>query len=86
MLKQAERRATGYGLIAFMTLIVTLVVIEPVSKDAGQFGPMVDQIRYAIGLILLSVGGVSAAVSLWFIGRYIYYFKWPERFQDDQQV
>ena len=81
MLKQSERKAIAYGLIAFLTLVITLFVTSMDSEGAGQFAPMVEQIRYAVGLFLVCACGVSALVSLWFIGRYAYYFKWPERFE-----
>jgi hypothetical protein len=81
MLKQSERKAMGYGLIALLTLVIALFVTSMSSDGAGQFAPIVEQVRYTVGLGLLCACGVSALLSLWFIGRYAYFFKWPERFE-----
>ena len=80
MLKTSERRATGYGLLAFFMLVITFVVSGISSDGAGQFSPMVEQVKCAVGLGLLGGSGLSGLVSLCFIGRYVYFFKWPERF------
>ena len=80
MLKQAERKAIGYGLIAAITLIIAMIIAHAKNAGAGQFASVVEQVHYVVGLVLLCVCGVSSVLSLWFIGRYAYFIKWPERF------
>ena len=82
MLKQSERKAMGYGLVAAMTLAIVFIISHMENDGAGQFAPVVEQVRYAVGLGLLGACGVSSLLALWFIGRYAYFIKWPERFED----
>jgi hypothetical protein len=81
MLKQSERKAIGYGMAALLNLVIAFFVTSMSSEGSGQFSPIVEQVRYTFGLGLLCACGVSAVLSLWFIGRYVYFFKWPERFE-----
>lgn len=82
MLKQSERKAMGYGFIAAVTLAIAFIISHMNNDGAGQFAPVVEQVRYAAGLGLLGACGVSSLLALWFIGRYAYFIKWPERFED----
>jgi hypothetical protein len=81
ILKQSERKAVAYGLIAALTLVIAFVVADLPGEGAGQFAPMVEQVRYTVGLGFLCACGASGLLSLWFIGRYAYFIKWPERFE-----
>lgn len=81
MLKQSERKAVIYGLSALMTLVMEFIVTSPGDERAGHFAPLVEQVRYTAGLGMLFACGVFSLMSLWFIGRYVYFLKWPERFE-----
>jgi hypothetical protein len=62
--------------------MVIAVLVAGISSDgAGQFSPLVERVRYTVGLVLLSGSGLSISAAIWFIGRYVYFFKWPERFE-----
>lgn len=80
MLKQSKRKAIGYGFLAVLLLILALLVAGIGSDSAGQFVLLVEPVRSTIGLFLLCGSGLSVLVAIWFIGRYMYFFKWPERF------
>jgi hypothetical protein len=80
MLKRSERKAMGYGVLALLMLVITFIVTGISSDGAGQFSPMVEQVRHTVGLGLLCGSGLSILTSIWFICRYVYFFKWPERF------
>ncbi|WP_426339732.1 hypothetical protein ACN9MZ_26125 [Pseudoduganella sp. S-14] len=80
MLKQSERKAIGYGLLALLILVIAIFVTSMDSERAGQLAPAVDRIRYTIALGLVCGCGLFALLSLWYIGKYAYFFKWPERF------
>jgi len=81
MLKRSERKAIGYGFLALFLMVIAFVVAGTSSDGAGQFSPLVEQVRYAVGLVLLCGSGLSILAAIWFIGRYVYFFKWPERFE-----
>lgn len=81
MLKRSERKAIGYGFLALFLMVIAFVVAGTSSYGAGQFSPLVEQVRYAVGLVLLCGSGLSILAAIWFIGRYVYFFKWPERFE-----
>lgn len=80
MLKQSERKAMGYGVLALLMLLITFIVTGISSDSAGQFSPMVEQVRHTVGIGLLCGSGLSIFTSIWFICRYVYFLKWPERF------
>lgn len=81
MLKQSERKAFGYGFLALFLLGMAFVVASTGSDGAGQFSPLVELVRSTVGLFLLCGSGLSILAAIWFIGRYVYFFKWPERFE-----
>jgi len=81
MLKRSERKAFGYGFLAAFLLAIAFIVAGINSDGAGQFSLMVEQVRSAVGLALLCGSGLSILVAIFFIGRYVYFFKWPERFE-----
>lgn len=80
MLQHSERKAMGYGVLALVLLISTFIVTGISSDGAGRLSPMVEQVRHTVGLGLLCGSGLSVVTSIWFICRYVYFFKWPERF------
>jgi hypothetical protein len=79
-LKQSERKAFGYGFLALFLLVIAFLMAGS-SNVSGQFSPLVEQVRYAVGMILLCGSGVSILVAIWFIGQYMYVLKWPQRFE-----
>lgn len=81
MLKQSERKAIGYGFLALFLLVLALVVTGISSDGAGQFSALVEPVRSTVGLFLLSGSGLSILATIWFFGRYVYFVKWPERFE-----
>lgn len=81
MLKQSERKAIGYGFLALFLLVLALVATGIGSDGAGQFSVLVERVRWTVGLFLLSGSGLSILATIWFIGRYVYLVKWPERFE-----
>ena len=81
MMNKLERYAWAYALIAGITLAASFFVASLNSEGAGQFASLIEQVRYLFGLGLLCASGASCAVSLWSIGRYAYFAKWPERFE-----
>lgn len=81
MLKRSERKAIGYGFLALFLMVIAFFVAGINSNDAGRFSLLVEQVRYTVGLVLLCGSGLSILAAIWFIGRYAYFFKWPERFE-----
>jgi hypothetical protein len=81
MLKQSERKAIGYGFLALLLLILAYVATGVGDDDAGQFSALVAPVRSMVGLFLLCGSGLSISAVIWFIGRYVYFVKWPERFE-----
>lgn len=81
MLKQSERKAFGYGFLALFLLGMAFLVAGTGSDGAGQFSPLVELVRSTVGLFLLCGSGLLILAATWFIGRYVYFFKWPERFE-----
>lgn len=81
MLKQSERKAIGYGFLALFLLVLALVATVIGNDGAGQCSALVERVRSTVGLFLLSGSGLSILATIWFIGRYIYFVKWPERFK-----
>jgi hypothetical protein len=71
----------GYGFLALFLLALSLVATGIGSDGAGQFSALVEPVRSTVGLFLLSGSGLSILASIWFIGRYVYFVKWPERFE-----
>lgn len=81
MLKRSERKAVSYGFLAFFLFVLALLVNGIGSDGAGQFSPLVEPVRSMVSLFILCGSGLSIFAAIWFIGRYVYYFKWPERFE-----
>jgi len=81
MLKRLERKAIGYGFLALFLLILAFVVNSIGSDNAGQFSALVEPVRSMVGRFLLCGSGLSILAAICFIGRYVYYIKWPERFE-----
>lgn len=81
MLKRSERKAMGYGFLALFLLVLAIVVAGIGSDSAGQFSAPVEPVRSMVGLFLLCGSGLSILAAIWFIGRYAYFVKWPERFE-----
>jgi hypothetical protein len=81
MMTRLERSAWAYALIAGIALVTSFFVGDFSSEGAGQFAPTVEQVRYMIGLGFLCASGLSCVASLWSFGRYVYFTKWPERFE-----
>jgi hypothetical protein len=81
MLKQSDRKALGYGFLALFLLILAFVATGISGDGAGQFSALVEPVRSTVGLFLLYGSGLSIMAAIWFIGRYVYFFKWPERFE-----
>lgn len=81
MLKQSERKAMGYGFLALFLLILAFVATGISGDGAGQFSALVEPVLSTVGLFLLCGSGLSIMAAIWFIGRYVYFFKWPERFE-----
>lgn len=81
MLRQSERKAIGYGFLALFLMMMAILVARISSDGAGQFSPLVEQVRYTVGLVLLCGSGLSISAAIWFIGRHMYFFKWHERFE-----
>jgi hypothetical protein len=80
MLKQSERKAIGFGFMALVAVAIAVFVANLDSQRTGLLAPVIEQIRETIGMGLLYACGVLGLVSLWFIGKYIYFLKWPEKF------
>lgn len=80
MLKRSERKAIGYGFLALLLLVLAFLVAGIGSDGDGQFLPLVEPVQSTVGLFLLCGSGLSILAAIWFIGRYVYFFKWPERF------
>jgi len=80
MLKRSERRAVGYRFLALFLLILSSVAAGLGSDGAGQFSALVEPVRSTVSLFLLCGGGLSILAAIWFMGRYVYFVKWPERF------
>jgi hypothetical protein len=81
MLKRSERNAIGYGFLALFLLILAFVTTGIGGDGAGQFSALVEPVRSTVGLFLLCGSGLSIVAATWFIGRYVYFVKWPERFK-----
>jgi hypothetical protein len=81
MLKQSERKAIGYGLLALFLLIMAYVATGIGGDGAGQFSAVVERVQSMMALFLLCGSGLSILAAIWFIGRYAYFVKWPERFE-----
>lgn len=81
MLKRSELKAIGYGFLALFLRVIAFLVVCISNDDAWQFSLLVEQVRYTVGLVLLCGSGLSILAAIWFIGRYVYFFKWPERFE-----
>jgi hypothetical protein len=60
MLKQSERKAVAFGLIAVLTLVIAFFVADLLGEGAGEFAPVVEQVRYTVGLGLLGACGLLA--------------------------
>lgn len=71
----------GYGFLALFLLILAFLAAGVDSDGAGQFSALVEPVRSMIGLFLLGGSGLSILTAIWFIGRYVYFAKWPERFE-----
>ena len=81
MLKRSERKAIGYGLLTLFLLILAFVATCLGGDGAGQFSALVEPVRSTARLFLLCGSGLSILATIWFIGRYVYFVKWPERFE-----
>lgn len=81
MLKRSERRAMGYGFLALFLLVLAFLVGSIGSDGAGQFSRLVEPLRSTVSLFFVCGSGLSFLTAIWFIGRYVYFFKWPERFE-----
>jgi hypothetical protein len=81
MLKRSERKAKGYGFLAFLLLSLSFVASGIGSDGAGQFSGLVEPVRSTVSFFLLCVGGLSILAAIWFIGHYVYFVKWPELFE-----
>lgn len=81
MLKRSERKALGYGFLASFLLILAFLATGIGSDGAGQFSALVEPVRSTVGLFFLCGSGLSIMATIWFIGRYVYFVKWPERFK-----
>lgn len=81
MLKRSERKAFGYGFLALFLLILAVVASGIGGNDAGKFSVLVESLRSTVGLFLICGSGLSLLAAIWFIGRYMYFVKWPERFE-----
>lgn len=81
MLRRSERKAIGYGFLALLLMVIAFFVTGISSHGTGQFSPVVEHVRYTVGLVLLCGSGLSVSAAIWFVGRYVYFFKWPERFE-----
>ena len=79
-MKAYERRALGYSVIAVISIIATFAVTSLLDERAGAYAPMLDQIRFALGVGLLAASAVSCTLSLWSASRRVYFAKWPDRF------
>ena len=81
MLKRSERKAIACGFLAVFLLVLAFLVAGIGSDSAGQFSALVEPVRSTVGLFLLCGSGLSILAAIWLIGRYMYFVKWPERFQ-----
>lgn len=81
MLKRSERKAFGYGVLALFLMILAFMASGIGDNDAGKFSVLVDPLRSTISLFLICGSGASLLAAIWFIGRYMYFVKWPERFE-----
>lgn len=79
-MKRLERSGWAYALAAGAALVASFVAWNFNNEGAGQFRPLVEQVQFMIGYGFLCLAGLSCAVSLWSIGRYVYFANWPERF------
>jgi len=80
MLKRSERKALAYGFLALFLLILAFIATGIGGDGAGQFSALVEPVWSTVGLLLLCGSGLSLVAAIWFIGRYVYLVKWPERF------
>jgi len=81
MLKRSESKAVSYCFLSLFLLILALLTAGIDSDGAGQFSALVEPVRSMVGLFLLGGSGLSILAAIWFIGRYVYFVKWPERFE-----
>lgn len=81
MMKRSERKAIGYGSLALFLLVLVFLVIGIDRDGTGQFLSLVEPVRDTVSLFLLYGSGLSSLAALWFIGQYMYFFKWPDRFE-----
>ena len=81
MLKRSERKAIGYGFLGFFLMILASMANGIGSDGAGQFSSLIEPVRSMVARFLLCGSGLSILAAIWFIGRYVYYIKWPERFE-----
>jgi len=80
-LKQSERKAICYGFLAIFLPVMALAATGIDSDGVRQFSTLVEPVRSTVGFFLLSGSGLSILATIWFIGRYVYFVKWPERFE-----
>jgi hypothetical protein len=79
MLNESERKAIGYGFLTSFLLVLAFLVVEISTDGAGKFSSLVESVQSTVGLFLLCASGLSILISIWFIVRYVYFFKRPER-------
>lgn len=84
MLKQSERKAIGYGFMALVAVAIAIFVANLDSQRTGTLALMVEAVRKTIGIGLFYTCGVLSLVSLWFIGKYVYFLKSSEKFDASQ--
>ncbi|MFC5477194.1 hypothetical protein [Massilia suwonensis] len=81
MLRRSERNAIGYSFLALFLLILAFVATGIGGDGTGQFSALVEPVRSTVGLFLLCGSGLSIVAATWFNSRYVYFVKWPERFE-----
>lgn len=86
MMERLERRASAYGLLAVLALAAEFFVSHIGSDGGDLLTPTVEQIRYIVSFGLLGGCGLSCALSSWYIGRYVYFAEWPERFHEGDDL
>ena len=81
MLKRSERKAMGYCFLSLFLLMLAFLTAGLDSDGTGQFSALVEPVQSIVGLFLFGGSGLSILAGIFFIGRYVYFVKWPERFE-----
>lgn len=86
MMKRLGRRAYAYSFMALLALATAFFAASEDSDGAYLLTPALEHVRYMIALFFLFAGIGLGARSLWFGIQYWYFGRWPERFQEGDDL